>query len=536
MKTNEEFKAEIYQRRDRKLAVRKKVKHSAFLCVPLAVLLVLGSIFLPKMRPGSGFSYSETADQNVSSAAAIAESRDIVPETAGETAQTARIPLLLQVARPSTPRTANLRDLQKASRYAALQKDSSLEQETAWGESEEELKTLSETALIEADFSQALNDFSRDIITELQGQFEENACLSSLSLYYALALSGSGAGGITAQEFQSLLHDKGDGWAERQCGNYYRQHYHRSEESSFLLANSLWLDGRYAFDGDFISGAEENFYSSLFQVDFSDPSLGEEAAAWISDNTEGLLKPEINFSKDERLAILNTVNYRAQWITPFFPEYNTSGSFHKSDGSTVTAEFMNTEIANGSIYEGNGFLRASLPMQNGSEMIFILPEEGVDPHGLISDPTAFEDMFFPKAEEEFTECKVSWSVPKFSFDCEYDLKDTLRKLGLETALDRERADFSGMDGGENEDNIYLSRSRQSIHVCIDENGIGAATYTLVAMQSDGINAPSDKTVEMVLDRPFLFAVVNQDTTLESDKNAGSLIFVGICGVPTAVEE
>lgn len=175
-------------------------------------------------------------------------------------------------------------------------------------------------------------------------------------------------------------------------------------------------------------------------------------------------------------------------------------------------------------------------MQNGSEMIFILPEEGVDPHGLISDPTAFEDMFFPKAEEEFTECKVSWSVPKFSFDCEYDLKDTLRKLGLETALDRERADFSGMDGGENEDNIYLSRSRQSIHVCIDENGIGAATYTLVAMQSDGINAPSDKTVEMVLDRPFLFAVVNQDTTLESDKNAGSLIFVGICGVPTAVEE
>ncbi len=35
MKTSEEFKAEVYEKRDRKLAARRRVKKQALLCVPL---------------------------------------------------------------------------------------------------------------------------------------------------------------------------------------------------------------------------------------------------------------------------------------------------------------------------------------------------------------------------------------------------------------------------------------------------------------------------------------------------------------------
>lgn len=548
MKTSEEFRAAVYEKQSHRLAARRRMKKQALLCVPLAILIVLGSVFLPKTAFNGWAARQAAANQEAdpTSFAAAAEDTEAAPGAVAGALHTAQIPLLLQVARPSAPKTASFSALQNAAKYA-LQSASHVETkrasdtaqaepETSWQESEEALKELTETALIETDFSRALNDFARDTVTELQSEFGENACFSPLSLYFGLALTGSGAGGVTAQEFQSVLHDKGDGWVERQCGNYYRQHYHRSEESSFLLANSLWMDGRYSFDDDFIAGAEENFYSSLFQADFTDPALSREVSKWISETTDGQLTPEMDFSEDERLAIVNTVSYRAQWITPFFPEYNTREAFHKADGSTVTAEFMHTGIDRGSVYEGDGFLRASLPLQNGGEMIFILPEEGVSPQELIADPAAFEEMFYPKAEEEFAECRIRWSVPKFSFDCEYDLIDTLKKLGLETALDQDRADFSAMDGGGNADKLYLSRVRKGIHACVAENGIGAASYTLVALQAEGISEPADRLVEMTLDRPFLFAFANKDTTLDSAETARSLTFVGICGDPTVTEE
>lgn len=537
MKTCEEFTAEIYKKRDQKLAQRKRRQKWAAACLPLAVLLILGGSF------GAGRLRSAVSmDQRASGAAKIPRLLQVGKPTAPtELSSNERGSLwdwaTLEHAsfenaksEPSPSPSAGGNEAVSSSAYAAEDKA-----ETTEETEEERTRTLAEAVLIEEDFPAALNNFARDSTVLLSESFGENGCYSPLSLYYALALCGSGAGGDTARDFQNLLYDKGNGWAQKQCGKFYRQHYCDNESIKFQLANSLWLDGRYSFEDDFITGAQNDFYSSLFQADFRDPTLGEEMTKWVSENTNGLLNPGFKFSDDQMLSIINTVYYSARWSDEFLEEYNTEESFYKADGSAVQAEFMHTTNSFSQAYEGAGFTRASLYLRGagGNEMVFILPDEGVSPKELLNDPAAFEEMFCPKAQEEYTDCQVQWSVPKFSFSSEYDLTDMLQALGLKDAFNPYAADFSNMSP----DQLYLSQARQGVRIGVNEKGVEAAAYTELAMC--GAGSPPEKIIEMNLNRPFLFAILSGSLTTGetaenfSALNSDSILFVGVCGDPTA---
>jgi len=516
MKTAREFRVEVYEKRDARLLARKKAKKRTLLCVPLALAVLVGGVFAPRLL---------------------------------RIAQRTHIPLALQAGKPAEVKQVTLED------YHSLQdkylSETGLTESALTGEDRDEIHSRylamqAENQLISPDFHTALNSFARDSAVLLADDFEENACYSPVSLYYALALAGSGARGKTERDFLDVLHAPDKTWLADQCGRYYRQHYNDGEDYKFLLANSIWMDGRRSFEQEFLNGGSNDFYSSLFQADFTDPALGNEMTKWVSDNTNGLLSPEFEFDDDAVMEILNTVYFYAQWTNVFIEEMNTQEDFHRADGSTVTAEFMQKGTIQ-SVLEGNGFTRASLPLSvsyyagrlyGGGEMIFILPNEGVSPEELLSDPETFEEMFFPHDREEYAYCRVIWSVPKFSFGCEYDLADTLKALGLESAFDLGTADFSGISREIAEvKGLYISGARQGTHIGIDERGVEATAYTDIEM-ADGSSAP-EKTIEMNLNRPFLFAITKYSDTDQLiseeegyEKVEGPLLFVGMCGDPT----
>lgn len=508
MKTCEEFTAEIYKKRDQKLAQRKRRQKWAAACLPLAVLLILGGVFgSTRLGVGEGVyqRYSTAADS---------------------------IPRLLQVGKPAEVKRVSWLSMIEGSEkeYYEMTEEEQQEFDKSFSEAQQ-------ATYIDPEFQAALNDFARDSTLALAGELGENDCYCPLSLYYALALTGSGARNQTEAEFQDALHVPALDWAADQCNRYYRQHYTDEERCRFMLANSLWMDGRCQFSGDFISGAEQNFFSGLFQADFTDPSVGRDLTQWVSENTGGLLEPEFEFSSDTMLALINTVYLRARWGDEFIPENNERDVFTRADGSEVTAEYMWQSDEHGSGYDGEGFLRSERYLAGGFRMIFILPDEGVSPQQLLSDPDRFEEMFYPREMDGF---EVHWRVPKFSIDSEYDLMDALGRLGLSSAMDEDLADFSGMYDSLPwpYTGLYLSQARQGVHLAIDEEGMEATAYTELAMEAAGAAAPEEHPVlEMNLNRPFLFAITADDQTTGGDAdwpyNGSSILFVGICGDPTA---
>ncbi len=233
---------------------------------------------------------------------------------------------------------------------------------------------------------------------------------------------------------------------------------------------------------------------------------------WIADNTNGSLTPDIKISDSQILSLINTVYFYDEWVDRFDKDLTAPDTFHLADGTDITCDFMNMKYGSGHNFsDGDGYLRSALQLKNNGSMVYILPDEGVNIAELLDSPA--------KAQEIFTEGKeyagkVTFKIPKFSFDSSFDLIDALKELGIRSAFD-EKADFSGMTDGY----AYISGVTQNTHIAINENGVEASAFSQI--QYAGA-MPPDGEAFMILDRPFIYGITAPN---------GTLLFVGVCGNP-----
>jgi serine protease inhibitor len=93
------------------------------------------------------------------------------------------------------------------------------------------------------------------------------------------------------------------------------------------------------------------------------------------------------------------------------------------------------------------------------------------------------------------------------------LKPVLEKLGLSRAFDRERADFSGING--RSANLFVNAATHATYLDVDEEGIEAAALTEFIC-SDAFG--EDRPPVVVVDHPFLYLI--------RDTRSGCIIFLG----------
>lgn len=392
----------------------------------------------------------------------------------------------------------------------------------------ERLYELREENPVEEDFYEALQEFAFRTAAALaaektSGEQLGNIVYSPFSLYYALALTAQGAEGETQEELLRLLGGESSaGWLSGQCGNLYRTLYRDNDQGNFRIANSVWMaqerDGQALhYEEPFLKTVTEDFYSSLFAADFMDPETGKAMGAWVAEQTGGLLQPDFPANADRIVEIINTIYLKDEWVEPFMEPQTASDVFRRADGSEAEVDFMN-RVDFRTAWVGEGFTRAALGLKQTGEMVFVLPDEGVSVEELLASPERLREAF-EGGGEVFGE--VTWKVPKFTFGMEGTLVEMLKSLGVEQAFDQARADFSGMVDWQ----VYVSEVRQGAKLSVNENGVEAAAFTEVGMDTGGVLPDEMEKVQMVLDRPFLYAVYT----------GGNITFFGVCGDPSLEE-
>ncbi|MCI8505990.1 MAG: serpin family protein [Lachnospiraceae bacterium] len=146
---------------------------------------------------------------------------------------------------------------------------------------------------VEDSFTEGLVAFSYKTASALLSEREENVNYSPLSLYYALALAATGAGGETQEELLALLNASDTDTLADQCGNFFRISYQNNEIGIRKIANSLWMDADASWKQKFIEGAAENFYSSVFSGDLGSEMTAKAMSSWIAEQTNGGLTPAL---------------------------------------------------------------------------------------------------------------------------------------------------------------------------------------------------------------------------------------------------
>ena len=329
----------------------------------------------------------------------------------------------------------------------------------------------------------------------------ENRVYSPISLYAALAMLTEMTDGDTKQQVMDLLGAADSETLRRTVRDLWMSVYLDDGRSVCRLANGAFLRENAEVKQAAVDALSDWYYASTYRVPMGTEEADKAIAGWLNQNTGGLLSEEtgnIRTDGNDLLRLYNTIYYKSGWQDAFKSSQTKQDTFTAADGTAQKVDFMH-RTESGSYRKGDGYTAAPRYLRYG-RMVFVLPDEGVTPESLLQ-----RQGFLAELTGDYNAAELVWSVPKFDVKSSTELNEVLQGLGVTEAFDMTKADFTPLtDNG-----AFLSSAMQAARVKIDEEGVEAAAYTeLVCADSAMMEVPP--TVEMELDRPFLFVIFDNN--------------------------
>ncbi len=330
----------------------------------------------------------------------------------------------------------------------------------------------------------------------------ENALISPYSVMQALAMTANGAEGNTKAEMEKVL-----GGFDIDTLNEYLSAQRINQGNGLFTANSVWTiddEERISVYPEFIQ-KNVNFYKAdIYKAPF-DESTVEDINSWVYDNTDGMIKKLVDkIDPLNVMYLINAVAMDVEWENKYYEHQVGLSKFTAADGTVQDAEVLNSRE---SYYIQDENASGVYKYYRDRKYAFaaILPDEGVTLSEYIAGLTTERLSNLLAKPEEFT--SVVTSIPKFSYDYDVKLKETLKDMGMSDAFDEEKADFTGI--GSSEYPLYINDIIHKTSIELSEEGTRAAAVTSVELAA---GAPMPM-YEVIINRPFLYFIVDTETNL-----------------------
>ncbi len=356
----------------------------------------------------------------------------------------------------------------------------------------------------------------------------ENRVYSPLNIYMALGMLAETAAGETRDQILAALGTTDIEDLRARVDALWKATYVDNGAAKNILAASLWMRDGQDYVPTTIGNLQKKYHASLYSGDMSSAAYSDALRNWINDQTDNLLTDsvkEISFDPATVMALVTTICYRAKWEDEF--RQTETGKFHAAGGD-VDCTFMKETQDNGIYYWGEHFGAVAKYMDESmpnSDMLFILPDEGVSVDELLTDPEVLKLIYGGSPFENNKTVKIHFSVPKFDVKSDIDMAEGLKKLGIVDAWDGAKADFSSLTNVK----AFVSEARHSARVQIDEEGVKAVAFSEIMMA--GAMLPQEEEIDFVLDRPFLFVIRMTDNCFYGGEFNMAPLFIGIVANP-----
>ncbi len=360
-----------------------------------------------------------------------------------------------------------------------------------------------------------MNDFSAQVFKR---SYEKgtNTLVSPLSIYTALAMLENGADNETKQEMLQML---GGGDNSVESINEYMKKYIATINGGGILntANSMYIMDRN--DVDINSAFTEEIRKDYFAEVFREPANNatvKKINDWVKLNTKDMINKVIeedSLTPDKLALLLNAVSFKAKWSEQYESWDISKSVFHNYDGTTCETDFLygdeysyiSDELSEGFIkyYDTTIEDEKTGKWRRDEEYAFvaILPNEGVSVDDYIAqmNDSTIRQLVDSRKYEDCTTI-----MPKFKYECSFNMSETLQNMGMKTAFDKKHADFSKLAESKFGNNVYVNSVIHKTFIELDENGTKAAAVTVVDINCDTAVAPPEKTIK--LDRPFIYVI------------------------------
>lgn len=334
--------------------------------------------------------------------------------------------------------------------------------------------------------------------------------ISPLSVALALSMAANGADGDTLAQFQEVL-GGGVDLVELNgaCVRLMQDYQGLKGSTKCSIANSLWVDPDSQIKDSFVGVCRGVFDAQTFQGELSAPGIVDALNGWVSKHTSQMIPQIIDqpFDEDTACLLVNALYLKNKWLREFDPLSTEEMDFHHEDGSDSTVDFLLHFDTHLSYLQGEGAQGAVLPYDDGRLAFFaLLPDLYPDApdFGEWLDTLEGDDLtgLLNSREHSFFLC---FAMPKFEAEWKGNLEEILPLLGLEDAFDPGTANFSNL--GDNPEGYYISQVIHATKIEVNEKGTEAAAAT-DATPAAGSPAPSPNDITLILDRPFLYGIVD----------------------------
>jgi serine protease inhibitor len=381
-----------------------------------------------------------------------------------------------------------------------------------------------ELAAAESDLSRlaaANNTFTFKLLKQLATeQPGASVFVSPYSAATALQMAANGASGLTKTEMQKALETTGLSTASLNAASKAAVELLNPKDTNVILttANALWYRRGAAVKPGFLEANQKFFSSTIKALDFANAHAAEaEINQWASDQTRGRISGIANGMIDPvytDLVLANAIYFKGKWLEPFDDKLTKERPFHPAAGAVKNLPMM--QMSKKFTYrKGSGYQAVRLPyMGYDLAMYVFLPDPGSSPAKLLQIMNG--DNWRRVTLPGFSERDGLVVLPKFKLENTLDLNTPLKALGMKTAFDDKQADFSGMFS----DRHFISEVWQKALVEVSEEGTEAAAVTAIGVPaSSAFEEKPPKPFEMIVDRPFLFTIV--------DARSEMILFMGM---------
>ncbi len=374
-----------------------------------------------------------------------------------------------------------------------------------------------------------------------------NLVMSPVSVALALRLALLGARGDTATELAAALRLAGPEQAAEDLRVVPARLDGLAGGPVTLRAPAtLWVQSGLPLHPEYTAALAGLPSVSVHDADFDRAAgaareeINSLIAAQTSGKITGLLPPH-TVNAATRAVLASAIYLKAAWARPFPGGATADGPFHPEPGRAVDVPLMRL-AARLRYRRGDGYQAVELPYANGPlAMLIVLPDGGLGPveqqlaaggmAGLAggpaggSGPTAGGSGAGPggfgAGPGGLGPRQVRLVLPKFRVTSALGLRDALTALGAGRMF-RDDADFSGLTGAMP---LHISAVAHKAYIDVDEQGTEAAAATAVVARPMARISTGEPPVEMVVDRPFLYAI--------TDTGSGLPLFLGRVTDPTA---
>lgn len=365
---------------------------------------------------------------------------------------------------------------------------------------------------------QALSDGNHALTLDLYratAAAGDNYMVSTLSVRAAFAMMYAGALGATADEMSTVLAFDTDQARLHEAMNALDLALQSRqlpadpsrdlEAVEIRQANAFWGRTGLPWEAGYLDVLALNYGAGIHALDFGSDSESARRTinAWVERQTENRIEdllPEGSIPDDALSVLTNAIYLKAPWQQRFLEPLTQTGRFNRADGTSSTADYM-AQTKELGYAAGAGWSAVELPYRGEAlSMVLLIPSAG----GFATFDASLTAQQVASAIQSLQPTMVDLTLPKFEFETEFTLSETLARLGMPTAFS-DAADFGGMIPG---GGLKIDEAYHKTFVAIDETGTEAAAATGVVAVP--VSAPIVEATVRV-DRPFYFLIRDRDT-------------------------